>query len=246
MMVTYNRLPLTQRMLEGLQKTTNSTYRLFIVDNGSTDGTVEWLKSMSDETPPIPPNPNCIGSKFFFNKTNLGIAKARNQALRYASKYSDAWFCTIDNDVEMPNNWLPQCLEILTANPKMAIGVNFEGISYPLVNKNGYDVQYKREGNLGTALMVFSRKLFDAIGYFNTEFGLYGTEDADYGFRSRLAGYELAYLKEPGNHFGQGELDQGEYRIFKDKCHAANLAKFRQNCFAYSRKEKPIYLPFDQ
>src|SRR5271157_2690321 len=47
MMVTFNRLELTKRMFENFLKTTDSDYRLIVVDNGSVDGTVEWLRQLN-------------------------------------------------------------------------------------------------------------------------------------------------------------------------------------------------------
>ena len=41
--ITYNRLELTKRALESYVETVTVDYRLLVVDNGSTDGTVEWV-----------------------------------------------------------------------------------------------------------------------------------------------------------------------------------------------------------
>ncbi len=40
-----------------------------------------------------------------------------------------------------------------------------------------------------------------------------------------------------------GDLDEGEYRDFKTKCHKANLAQFNANAGAYYRREKPLHVP---
>src|SRR5690606_24761469 len=99
-------------------------------------------------------------------------------------------------------------------------------------------------GNLGTACIVFQSKLQKMIGYFNTEYGLYGEEDADYGMRARVCGFSLGYIERMGNHFGVGELDKGEYREFKTEMHKSNLAQFNANCGAYARREKQLYIPY--
>lgn len=238
MLVTYNRLPLTQRMLESLFKNTDSPFRLIIVDNGSTDGTVEWLKSMPQQ------NSLCQSYDFHFNEKNLGIACGRNRAMKIADKYNDEWLSTLDNDIDLIPNWLSKCLDVLSTNPKFAIGLNMEGIDYPIMTLNGKSVQFKKKGNLGTACTVFSRKLHETIGFFNTEFGLYGEEDADYFIRSRVVGWQMGYLLENGNHFGVGELDTGEYREWKTEMHSINLEKFRAACHLYHQKKKPIFTPY--
>lgn len=237
MMATYNRLELTKRMLNSFFKTTSDPYRLIIVDNGSTDGTVEYLKDLKE---------NCTALlDVHFNEKNLGIAVARNQGLKIANKYNTRWLSTVDNDVELPQNWLSKCIDIIKACPEFAIGVNMEGKVYPYMDRNEKLFQFKSAGNLGTACTVFSRQLHEQIGYFTTEFGLYGEEDADFFFRARQLGYQMGYLLEMGVHFGEGELDQGEYREFKTKRHNENYSPFIKTCHEYARKQRPLYIPFE-
>lgn len=239
MMCSFNRLALTQRMLESFFKTTNSNYRLIIVDNGSTDGTVDFLKQLNPE------NKWCQGLDLHFNSENKGIAIARNQGLLIANKYNDPFLCTLDNDIELPNGWLTDCVNIIKTNHKFAIGVNFEEVNYPIQLMNGKPIQWKKDGNLGTACSMFSRKLHDAIGFFNTNYGIYSCEDSDYFFRSRMAGWQMGYLPADGIHFGQGDLDKGEYREFKTACHKNTLSLFQKTCHDYMAKRKPIYIPYE-
>ena len=146
--------------------------------------------------------------------------------------------------MELPQGWLRECIDIIEANPNYTIGVNLEGTSYPLATQRGKTFQHKPIGNLGTACTVFNRKLHQQIGFFCTEFGLYGEEDADFFFRARLKGYQLGYLQTMGNHFGVGELDTGEYRKFKDGCRTNNIANFQKNCHKYINGLKSVYTPF--
>ena len=125
------------------------------------------------------------------------------------------------------------------------IGVNFEAQSFPIVTVNGgYEIQNKPRGNLGTACTVFHKNFHKMLGYFNTEYGLYGEEDADMGMRARVVGFKLGYLKENGIHLGEGENDVGQYRDFKTKCHKNNLKKFNQNVVSYHNKRKGIHIGF--
>lgn len=236
MMVTYNRLELTKETLDCLFANTKIPFELIIVDNGSNDGTVEYLSAKCLE------NPYLLNIQIQTNPTNQGIAVGRNQALLLAK---GDWLATLDNDVWVPENWLEDCIEILTKNPNYGmVGVNMETASYPLVTVNGVEFQRKPRGNLGTACAVFHRKLHKMLGFFNTEYGLYGEEDADFGMRVRVLGLEMGYLKRNGKHIGDGERDQGEYREFKTAAHKSNLEKFNQNCRAYFQRKKPLYIPF--
>ena len=129
-MVTYNRLDLTEKTLNSLLETTDVDFELIIVDNGSTDGTQEYLDNFCNNTDFNIGSPHLKSSKILLNKENLGIAKARNQALKAAS---GDWLCTLDNDVILPNGWLSQSIDILNKNKNFAsIGVNFEKETFPL------------------------------------------------------------------------------------------------------------------
>lgn len=242
MMVTYNRLELTKQTLADLLVTTNYPFELILVDNASQDGTQDFLAQFVAE--------NAKKYEFWkntavkLNQENKGIAIARNQCLQLAQ---GEWLSTLDNDVLLPQGWLSECIDICTKNPKYGmIGVNFENVSYPIVKLNGKEFQRKPKGNLGTACTVFSRKFHQMLGFFNTEYGLYGEEDADLGMRARVVGFELGYHKENGRHLGEGANDAGDYREFKTASHRRNLDKFNENCRLYMMGKKPLYIPFNQ
>lgn len=238
MMVTYNRLELTKRTITGLVKSVKIPYTLVIVDNGSSDGTVEYLKTLQEIIN--------LPVQLILLPENKGIAVGRNIGLKKADELNTKWYCTIDNDVEMPDGWLEECINILSANKAFgSVGVNFEGTTYPMVVKNGYTFQEKPQGNLGTACMVFGKPLHNAIGFFK-EYNKYGLEDSDWGMRARLFGFKLGYIKENGTHLGVGEDDSGEYRAFKTHAHDSRVHEFRQNCALYSKRKLPIYVPFKE
>jgi glycosyltransferase involved in cell wall biosynthesis len=239
MMVTYNRLNLTKETLDDLVNTVHRPYNLVIIDNGSTDGTIDYLNSLQD-TENVKYNITLVNS-------NKGIAVGRNMALKKADELNTQWYCTIDNDVKMPNGWLDECINILIANKGFAaMGVNFEDTKYPVITKNGYSFQDKPHGNLGTACMVFTKQLHKMLGFFNTEYGIYGEEDADFGVRTRVLGFKIGYIERMGNHLGSGINDIGKYREFKTKQHNDNFPQFRKNCGLYSQKQKQLFIPYKE
>lgn len=238
-LLTWNRLDLTQKTLDSVFANTNIPFRLIVVDNGSTDGTIEWLKAMPQD------NPLCQSYDFIFNEKNMGVAGGRNQGIKLSiDKHNDEWITILDNDIEVPANWLKEATEIMTLNSKLFIGVNMEHVKYPIITRCGKTFQIKERGNLGGACLIIPKKLFEDIGYFTTEYQLYGEEDPDYSWRARCKGWEMGYIKEMGNHLGQGELDTGEYRQYKDDCRAVNIPQFRKNCGLYASGQKPCFIPF--
>jgi GT2 family glycosyltransferase len=238
MMVTYNRLELTKQTIDNILKNTKQPYNLAIVDNGSADDTKQYLSELANKYD---------GGKIVcqYNNENKGIAIGRNQALLLADNLDTSWYATIDNDILVPEGWLEECIAVLKANPKYGmIGVNMEGSAYGLVSEGGKEFQRKPQGNLGTACMVFPKSLHKMLGFFNTEYKNYAHEDADFGMRARVLGYQLGYIKEMGKHIGEGENDVGEYREFKNKHHKENLQKFYENTRLYMAKQKSIYIPY--
>ena len=246
MMVTYNRLELTKRTIDLLQDSTKRQFSLVIVDNGSSDGTQQYLKGISDirRYATILDSP-IIDVHVIELPENKGIAIGRNLALKKADELKPTWYCTIDNDVQMPNEWLEDSIKILESNKSYgAIGVNFEPKPYPLVTHNGCTFQDKPAGNLGTACMVFRKQLHQMIGFFNTEYNKYGLEDSDFGIRARVANFKLGYVEKMGVHLGEDNNEVNEYRKFKTQQHDDLVEVFKKNCGLYVSRQKPIHIPF--
>ena len=241
MMVTYNRLELTKKTLAGLVGSTGIPYNLVVIDNGSEDGTIEFLKDKPIE------DSNLQNLVIRYNKENKGIAVGRNQGLVEADKLGTNMYCTIDNDVIMPAAWLKNCVDILKANKTFgAIGINMEGAEYPAVTLNGFTFQHKPQGNLGTACMVFPKAVHQMLGFFNMEFGRpYSCEDSDLGFRlTRCLNMKIGYAAN-GTHLGEdGGPNPSDYRKFKTELHEKTAPVFFKVCREYLNKTKPVYIPF--
>ena len=94
---TFNRKYLTEFCINSLIKTTSREYfKLVVVDNFSTDGTIELLKKMKNED---------IIDTLILNSENLHLGKAVNQAWEHIDKNID-WLLWINNDFFFMENWL--------------------------------------------------------------------------------------------------------------------------------------------
>lgn len=94
LLTCYNRLEFTKRAFHALTKVHNAT--IYVIDNGSTDGTVEFLKRQ-------------IGIPFLIlNLTNLGVAGAMNQFLRATKNHKIVGKC--DNDTILPRDFVDRML----------------------------------------------------------------------------------------------------------------------------------------
>jgi glycosyltransferase involved in cell wall biosynthesis len=89
---TYNRLESLKRTIDSLVELDFRDYELIIVNDGSTDGTDNYLGCLSSEA-----------KIHFLNQTNLGPAAARNAGL---SEASGQYIAYTDDDCVVPRHWL--------------------------------------------------------------------------------------------------------------------------------------------
>lgn len=246
MMVTYNRLNLTKRTFETTLSNAGEDFNIIIIDNNSTDGTKEWLKENINKYKLI------REYKIVELNDNKGIAYGRNMGLKtYDDNFDTEYLCTLDNDVELPKNWLTDCGDVLKNNSKIgACGVNLEGVRYNKAfvkvkdENRAIEIQIKPRGNLGTAAIVFVKDIHDRIGFFCNDYLQYAHEDSDYGARMRMLKYMLVYLGKDGIHLGVGDEDSGEYREMKNKYWDLNMPIHDKNIRMYMSGLKSIYINF--
>jgi len=108
--LSHNKLPYTRTCVGSLLGTDYPHWELVIIDNGSDDGSVEWLRQFRDEAAEAGAE-----VKLICNDSNIGCSTSRNQGIDAASGELIA-FC--DNDVALRNrNWLRKMGSFLLDNP---------------------------------------------------------------------------------------------------------------------------------
>lgn len=188
-----NQLPFTRRCLAGLRQETDGPFRAILVDNGSTDGTREYLATVA-------------GAEVIVNERNVGVAAAWNQGVRLAR---GRWTVILNNDTVLPGGWLRRLVSfcerehVQVASPSMREGeLNYdpEGYAEEFVRSMG---GRKRMGVADGACFVVERKVFDEIGAFDERFFPGAYEDADFFRRAKNAGFRLAVTGSSFiHHFG--------------------------------------------
>jgi glycosyltransferase involved in cell wall biosynthesis len=88
---TYNRLPQLKLTLESVLMQTHSSYEVIVVDDGSTDGTEIYLKSLVER------------KVKYISQNNKGPAAARNNGIKLAS---GKFIAFTDDDCIVPADWL--------------------------------------------------------------------------------------------------------------------------------------------
>lgn len=97
--VTYNRLELLKRCIKGLQSQTLKDFDILIVNNGSTDGTKEWIDSLSKEILRI-------------HQGNLGGAGGFYAGQKYGYDNGYEWIWMMDDDGVPDSNQLSELLKV--------------------------------------------------------------------------------------------------------------------------------------
>jgi GT2 family glycosyltransferase len=216
--VTFNRLSMTKLCIESVFRHTKIPFMMTVVDNGSSDGTQEWLIQNSF---PI--------SNIILLDKNIGIAKASNISWKVGPK---DYFVKLDNDIVIQEDgWLKELVDLCnTVQNAGAVAHSVEGANYKIKEANGMTFQLKIEGNLGGCSIMIPKRTFEKLGYWCEDYGLYGEEDADYGYRIIKLGMWNVYHRRKGivvhlpcAFYPEIGHDEEWYKNFKDTSRKENL-----------------------
>lgn len=106
--VTYNGMKWLDRCLSSVVNASIPA-DLFIVDNGSTDGSIDFIKS------------NYPKSKFIESKENSGFGKANNLGLRYALDNGYDYVYLLNQDAWVDSNTFETLINVQKCNPEYGI-----------------------------------------------------------------------------------------------------------------------------
>ena len=225
--VTYNGLAYNTLCLESIFKYTSyPNFEVIVVDNGSTDGTPDYLREMEKKSENV---------KVILNAKNEGFAKATNQGIQISRGY---YIILLNNDIVVTENWLRKMVRYLEDPEIGLIGPVTNAIanearidiSYNNLNKmhevsSKYTKQYKdicfEIRTLAMFCIGMRRDLVDKVGLLDERFEVGMFEDDDYSRRARDAGLKVICAQDIFvHHFGKssfGKLTEKEYlRIFEE------------------------------
>jgi GT2 family glycosyltransferase len=178
---TYNRLELLKKCITSILAETSSAVKVYVTDAGSTDGTVEHLKSIaSDKVIPI-----FVGKK-------LGQAKAYNDVF---SVVDTPYVCWLSDDNVVINRGLDTAVEILKGDRKIGmVGLKVKDVVGPFV-KAPYIGGLSSIGILNVNQGVLPTGVLKELGGFSEEFQDYGI-DPDLTARVLFSGHKVVYTKD--------------------------------------------------
>ena len=212
--VSYNvKSFLEQAIRTVLDAASGLTKEVFIVDNASSDGSVEMVKSMYSDVTLIE------------NDENVGFARATNMALRLVK---GDYILLLNPDTIVHKDAIRKMLDFFKETPDAgAVGVKIinpdgslqlacrrgfptPGVAFfKIVGLSGLFPQSRIFGGynltyldpdevhevdaLSGSFMMFTRQVLEDVGYLDEDFFMYG-EDLDYCYRIKKAGWKIYYV----------------------------------------------------
>jgi GT2 family glycosyltransferase len=197
--LNYNGRELLEEMLPTLFEQRYENFDVVVVDDGSVDDSIRYLRESWPQVQVI------------VNSTNRGVAVSLNRGIEAAR---GEYVALLNNDLELDSGWLAALVNALEHHPRAAAAtgklldfyrrdvfeaagdlMRWSGMSDHHGQGNHDRLLYQEPAKIfspcaGAAL--YRRSAFTDVGLFDEDFFAY-LEDIDWGFRAQLAGYEILY-----------------------------------------------------
>lgn len=197
--LTWNGLHHTRRCLESLRRVTDlAAVQVIVVDNGSTDGTIEYLRAQP-------------GIEVILNDANLGFVRGNNAALRTVARDRDVILLNNDTEIDDPR-WVEKLRASAHADPRIGVvGCRVRQMDSPLLQHVGTfmpDFSYWGQQLAGGeadvnqfagdrdvegvvfACVYLKREALEKVGFLDEDYFSY-YEDTDYCFKALAAGFRV-------------------------------------------------------
>lgn len=223
----YNGKHFMEPCLKSLEKQSFRDFRILVVDNGSTDGSLEYMAEHYPEVEMLPLD------------KNYGFSYAVNVGIRHAKT---PFVILLNNDTIVDEHYVAEMVKaiekssrIFSVSSKMvqmyhpelidSAGDLYTLVGWGICRGNGRSVKlYTKPERIFSACAgaaIYRRDVFRKIGYFDEQHFAY-LEDIDVGYRAKIHGYENMYCPTAlVYHVGSG-TSGSKYNAFKVKLSARN------------------------
>ncbi len=172
--VTYNRLGLLKVCIAALRNQTHPVNKILVINNGSTDGTEEWLKSQTDIE--------------FFTQKNIGGAGGFSTAIQMGYKKGYEWIWCMDDDGAPKEDALEHLIAAEGNELKLlnCAVINQEDKDSFVWNTGGYKKLSEVPGNIIEGIghpfngTFINRRIVERVGVPKAKFFLWGDETEYY------------------------------------------------------------------
>jgi glycosyltransferase involved in cell wall biosynthesis len=186
---TYNRLPILQKCLLALERqhvaAPISGYEIVLVDDGSTDATVDWVQQQAALLPHV--RLICQDHGGPAEGRNRGVEAARGEVIVF-----------IDSDLVVTDGFLQAHAEALSRAWQhrgdrlcFTYGAVINTADFDNPTGERHKLRDWSGAYFATGNVAIYRQLLEQAGLFDTAFRLYGWEDLELGERLRQLGVKL-------------------------------------------------------
>jgi len=245
-----NQLPYTRACLEGVLEHTTVPYELIVVDNGSTDGTDQYLAGFARQWRESRQRGRqeagfCKAVKIVRHERNLGYSAGNNAGIAAAG---GDYVVLLNNDVVVTPGWLERLLAPTEENLRVGLvgpvtnvvsGLQrVSDVSYDtssLEGLNEFSERWAEEHSGETEVVwrvvgfcvLIRRAVIDLIGGLDTRFGIGNFEDDDFCIRAAIAGLSCVTAKDCFVHHFGSRTFEGE-AIDRDELLLRNWEVFKK------------------
>ena len=191
---TYNRLPILQKCLRALEQqrlaAPISAYEVVLVDDGSTDATVSWLRENADAFPHVRLVLQDHGGPA--EGRNRGVDQARGDVIVFIDSdlvVTDGFLLAHARRLEQ--SWQERGDRLCFTYGAVINTANFDDPTSEPHKLRDLSWAYFATGNV-----AIDRQVLERSGLFDTRFRLYGWEDLELGERLRRMGVVLVRCPE--------------------------------------------------
>lgn len=202
--VNWNNAQDTIDCVNSLKKINYKNFKVFLVDNGSTDGSLEKLRPFADENIEI-----------IETGKNLGFSGGNNVAVEKALAEKFDFILLLNNDTTVDPDFLGELVKVAEGDPKIGIvgskiyfydnpkriwygGGKFtwfgggRHLQYEEIDKNPEESNPKETGYMTGCSFLIKSEVVRKIGGLDERFFLY-YEDTDWSLSTKEVGYKIVY-----------------------------------------------------
>jgi O-antigen biosynthesis protein len=186
--LTYDRLEMTKKCFGSLYKTAGYRFDHFVMDNGSQEAVIDFMKAVR------------IGTKVIANKENKGISIASNQALDLIGSKYDIIVKVDPDALFLTKGWLAKMVEIWKSNRMMIMSPYIQGLK-----DNPGGAPRLAYGNIKGEIVGLTKHIGGIVCFADARIykdfrwdehqPLHGVQDVEFSTYARMKGYQPAYLE---------------------------------------------------
>ncbi len=208
--LSYNRLPYLQTTIAAFLETVGDPcHELIVVDNGSRDGSVEFLRGCRQRG---------TISKLVLLQENQGISAGYNHGFAAADERSE-YVMKLDSDIKiLSHGWLAEAIDFLSANRDVGF-VALNQVNHPMLRflaplrRGGRELLDFADWTVGSAMIIPMRVKRELGSFIEDPELSYAPDDIDYYVRASRKGYRAFFLRKM-LVYHQTDLDRSAYRQY--------------------------------